>query len=109
MIKNNSHVKAVEQNGTSESDDSIYGEMNERDAKISGYTDENGHAVSMAKHDVKGSPTGSFTDIGAGRSSVVKKKSEMAASKTPAQIHSLDVTTDENEASDIGDNDETLH
>jgi hypothetical protein len=49
-----------------------YGDMNEDDAKASGYTDKKGHAKSMAKPDVKGSPTGAFTDIGAGRSSVVK-------------------------------------
>jgi hypothetical protein len=35
-----------------------------------------GHAVSMAKKDVKGSPTGAYTDIGAGRSSVVISKKE---------------------------------
>lgn len=50
-------------------------EANERDARISGYTDENGKAVDRAKPDVKGSPTGAFTDIGAGRSSVVKHRS----------------------------------
>ena len=49
-----------------------YGPMNEEDAIESGYTDESGHAVEMAKPDVKGSPTGAWTDIGAGRSSVVK-------------------------------------
>lgn len=48
-----------------------YGEMNEADARASGYTDEQGHAVSMAKKDVKGIPTGALTDIGAGRSSAV--------------------------------------
>lgn len=42
------------------------------DAKESGYVGKNGKAVSMAKPDVVGSPTGAFTDIGAGRSSVVK-------------------------------------
>ena len=49
-----------------------YPEMNEQDAKISGYTDRKGQAVDMAKKNVKGSPTGAYTDIGAGRSSVVK-------------------------------------
>ena len=49
-----------------------FGEMNLEDAKASGYTDENGNAISKAVHDVEGSPTGAFTDIGAGRSSVVK-------------------------------------
>ena len=42
------------------------------DAKASGYVGKDGKAVSMAKPDVEGSPTGAFTDIGAGRSSVVK-------------------------------------
>lgn len=51
-------------------------EMNVKDAQESGYTDEKGHAVSMAKKDVKGSPTGGYTDIGAGRSSAVVPKSE---------------------------------
>lgn len=50
-----------------------YGEMNLEDAIESGYTDEEGHAVSMAKPDKEGSPTGAWTDIGAGRSSVVHK------------------------------------
>ncbi|MES3036480.1 MAG: hypothetical protein V4736_01115 [Bdellovibrionota bacterium] len=48
-----------------------YGEMNLQDAKESGYTDEEGKAVDMAKQDVKGSPTGAYTDIGAGRSSAI--------------------------------------
>ncbi|KYG66977.1 hypothetical protein AZI86_08115 [Bdellovibrio bacteriovorus] len=61
----------IEQDGPPEKID--YGTMNLDDAIESGYTDEEGHAVSMAKHDVEGSPTGAFTDIGAGRSSVVKK------------------------------------
>jgi hypothetical protein len=51
-----------------------YGDMNEDDARASGYTDKSGHAKDMAKPDVPGSPTGAFTDIGAGRSSVVKHK-----------------------------------
>lgn len=50
-----------------------FGEMNEDDARESGYIDKNGHAVSLAKEDVPGSPTGAYTDIGAGRSSVVHK------------------------------------
>jgi hypothetical protein len=50
-----------------------FGEMNDKDAKDSGYTDKDGKAVSMAKGDVEGSPTGAYTDIGAGRSSVVHK------------------------------------
>lgn len=50
-----------------------YGQMNVQDAKESGYTDEEGNAVSKAKEDVKGSPTGAYTDVGAGRSSAVTK------------------------------------
>jgi hypothetical protein len=50
-------------------------EKAERDAKISGYTDKDGHAVSMAKKDVPGHPTGAWTDIGAGRSSAVRPDS----------------------------------
>ena len=50
-------------------------EMNVKDAKDSGYTDEKGQAVSKAKPDVKGSPTGAFTDVGAGRSSAVRPHS----------------------------------
>lgn len=50
-----------------------YGEMNERDAKASGYTKANGQAADLAKHDVEGSPTGAYTDVGHGRSSAVKK------------------------------------
>ncbi len=57
-----------------------YGEASLHDAKISGYTDRRGHAVSMAKDDVEGSPTGAFTDIGAGRSSAVR---ELSHKKTP--------------------------
>lgn len=49
-----------------------YRKANLEDAKISGYTDKDGHAIDMAKPDVKGHPTGALTDIGAGRSSVVK-------------------------------------
>lgn len=48
-----------------------YGEMNEADAHDSGYTDSEGRAVSKAKKDVKGDPTGALTDIGAGRSSAI--------------------------------------
>ena len=51
-----------------------YGDMNERDARLSGYTDSEGHAVSMARKDVKGHPTNALTDIGAGRSSVVRHR-----------------------------------
>jgi hypothetical protein len=51
-------------------------DANLKDAKTSGYTDENGKAVSKAKSDKEGSPTGAFTDIGEGRSSVVKRHSK---------------------------------
>lgn len=53
-----------------------FGDMNEEDAVESGYTDKNGNAVSSAKPDVEGHPTGAYTDIGAGRSSVVHRQSE---------------------------------
>lgn len=49
-----------------------YGEASLQDAKESGYTDENGKAISKAKPDVEGSPTGAYTDIGAGRSSAIR-------------------------------------
>lgn len=45
---------------------------NEEDARELGYTDQDGHAVEKARPDTKGSPTGALTDIGAGRSSVIK-------------------------------------
>lgn len=60
-----------------------YGEMNEDDARESGYTDSEGHAVSMAKKDVKGDPTGAFTDIGAGRSSAVQPKTRKTIEDAP--------------------------
>jgi len=47
-------------------------EMKAQDAKESGYTDDKGQAISKAKPDVKGRPTGAFTDVGAGRSSAVR-------------------------------------
>jgi hypothetical protein len=53
-----------------------YGDMNLKDAQESGYTDKDGKAISKAKKDVTGSPTGAYTDIGAGRSSVVHKADE---------------------------------
>lgn len=59
-----------------------FSEMNVKDAKDLGYTDEKGEAVSKSKKDEKGSPTGAFTDVGEGRSSVVKQ-----ASKTDADDH----------------------
>ena len=48
-----------------------YGEMNLRDAQLSGDTDKEGKAISRAKKDIDGHPTGAYTDIGHGRSSVV--------------------------------------
>jgi hypothetical protein len=62
-----------------------YGDMNLKDAQESGYTDKKGHAVSMAKRDVKGSPTGAYTDIGAGRSSVVHKHGETSGETSGEQ------------------------
>lgn len=53
-----------------------FGEMNAADAKVSGYTDADGHAVSLAKKDKAGSPTGAYTDIGAGRSSAVVRENK---------------------------------
>ncbi|MBC7421206.1 MAG: hypothetical protein H7328_10805 [Bdellovibrio sp.] len=58
------------------------GTMNEKDAKIPGYTDKNGHAVSNAKKDIPGHPTGALTDIGAGRSSVVRTEKEKDKTQT---------------------------
>lgn len=48
-----------------------FGEASEEEAREAGYIGEDGKAVDMAKPDKPGSPTGAFTDIGAGRSSVV--------------------------------------
>ncbi len=48
-----------------------FGTMNERDARESGYIGKNGRAISKSRADKRGSPTGAYTDIGAGRSSVV--------------------------------------
>jgi hypothetical protein len=59
-------------NSEGPSEEMEYGEMNLEDAIESGYTDEEGHAIEIAKPDKEGSPTGAYTDIGAGRSSVVK-------------------------------------
>lgn len=59
-----------------------FGEMNEEDARESGYMDENGKAVSKARHDVEGSPTGAYTDIGAGRSSAVHQHEAKKSSQS---------------------------
>lgn len=48
-----------------------YGTMNLKDAQESGYTDKNGNAVSMSKKSTDPSPTGAYTDLGAGRSSAI--------------------------------------
>lgn len=50
---------------------------NLKDARELGYMDREGHAVSMARTDRVGHPTGALTDIGEGRSSAVKRRSEM--------------------------------
>jgi hypothetical protein len=59
--------------GADQQDDTVldFGEMNEEDAIESGYTDKNGKAIGKTRKDKVGSPTGAYTDIGAGRSSVV--------------------------------------
>ena len=53
------------------------GPANLEDAKLSGYTDAHGNAVDMARPNIEGHHTGAYTDIGAGRSSVVKTRKEM--------------------------------
>jgi hypothetical protein len=53
-----------------------FGKASEREARECGYVGADGKAVEMAKQDVKGSPTGAYTDIGAGRSSVVHPHSD---------------------------------
>lgn len=50
-----------------------YGDLSLEDAMDSGYTDPEGRAVEMALPEIKGSPTGAYTDVGAGRSSAVTK------------------------------------
>jgi hypothetical protein len=81
----NSNFTAIPKDATSEDVASVdpdvvannidFGEMNLEDAKASGYTDENGNAVDMAKktHKKEEDSTGAFTDVGEGRSSVVKR------------------------------------
>lgn len=49
---------------------------NIEDARLSGYTDPEGKAIDMARPNVEGHHTGAYTDIGAGRSSVVKTRKE---------------------------------
>jgi hypothetical protein len=53
-----------------------FGDASESEARQSGYVGADGKAVEMAKPDVRGSPTGAYTDIGAGRSSVVHHRSD---------------------------------
>jgi hypothetical protein len=50
-------------------------------ARASGYTDAKGRAKDMAKPDKQGSPTGAYTDVGAGRSSAVTHKTLEKAPK----------------------------
>lgn len=50
-----------------------YGEMNLQDAIESGYVNQDGQAADMSKEDIKGSSTGAWTDVGAGRSSAVRR------------------------------------
>ncbi len=45
------------------------------DAKISGYTDEQGHAISRARRDETESTVGGYTNITSGRSSAVHRRS----------------------------------
>src|SRR5688500_2667404 len=54
------------------------GEMNIQDAKDLGYTDEQGQAVDTARPNREGSPTGAYTDVGAGRSSAVRKATDVS-------------------------------
>lgn len=53
-----------------------FGPMNEKEARESGYIGKDGRAVSKSRKNVKGSPTGAYTDIGAGRSSAVVHASD---------------------------------
>lgn len=53
-----------------------FGTSSEQEAKESGYIGEDGKAVSKARKDTEGSPTGAYTDVGAGRSSAVVHKDQ---------------------------------
>lgn len=72
----NVNASEKELSGRKHEYEEMSGEMNLADARRSGYTDKEGHAVDMAKKDRRGSPTGAYTDIGAGRSSVVKPSND---------------------------------
>jgi hypothetical protein len=68
--------QAVQGDGSMSIDPFDYGNMNEDDARQSGYIGPNGKAVSKSIPDKGGHPTGAYTDIGAGRSSTVVTKDE---------------------------------
>lgn len=54
-----------------------FGDMNLEDAMESGYTDEEGRAISSdAKGSTESFSTGAYTDLGAGRSAVVHRHGE---------------------------------
>lgn len=57
-----------------------FGAMNPRDAELSGYT-KKGHAVSKARPDNVGSPTGAYTDVGRGHSSAVARSTSASKGK----------------------------
>jgi len=50
------------------------------DAKISGYTDAKGHAISRAVHDDTEIPVGGYTNITSGRSAAIKHKPQAKGS-----------------------------
>lgn len=54
-------------------------------ARKAGYINGEGEAVEMAKSDVEGSPTGAYTDIGSGRSSVVKSHKTIEKGPEPGE------------------------
>ena len=56
--------------------DMDFGSTNEQEARESGYIGEDGKAVSKARPNTEGSPTGAYTDVGAGRSSAVVSKNK---------------------------------
>lgn len=69
----NGNLTAIPKSLDSEETPMEYGEMNEEEARETGYVGKDGRAVEMAKPNIEGSPTGALTDVGAGRSSVVHK------------------------------------
>lgn len=70
----NNHFTAIprEVDAPSEENAEFLEPASEESARELGYTDENGKAVAIARADKKGHPTDAYTDIGEGRSSVVK-------------------------------------